>query len=84
MFSFFGLRVEGATVAAHKGPVTAVAFSPNGKTFVTGGGDNLVKVWNAANYQEENSRSLANYIQPPVLENNTKPLAPLDPGPSFT
>jgi len=36
--------------------------------------DKNVKVWNAVNYQEDNSRSLANYIQPPVLENNTKPL----------
>ena len=36
------------TLAGHSGSVVAVAFSPDGKSFVSGSHDNLVKMWNVA------------------------------------
>ncbi|MER2995927.1 WD40 repeat domain-containing protein [Pontibacter populi] len=40
-------------VAAHQGPVTAVAVSPDGNFVATAGADHLVKVWNMASGKEE-------------------------------
>ena len=33
--------------SAHSGPVTSVAFSPDGKTIVSGSSDKTLKVWDA-------------------------------------
>ena len=33
--------------SAHSGPVTSVAFSPDGKTIVSGSDDKTLKVWDA-------------------------------------
>ena len=32
---------------AHSGYITSVAFSPDGKTIVSGSGDETLKVWNS-------------------------------------
>lgn len=34
------------SLTGHQGPVTGVAFSPNGKQVLTGSSDHLVKIWN--------------------------------------
>ncbi|KAI2868054.1 hypothetical protein CBS11852_11391 [Aspergillus niger] len=36
------------TLKGHSDPVTAVAFSPDGQTVVSGSGDSTIKLWNAA------------------------------------
>ena len=33
--------------SAHSGPVNSVAFSPDGKTIVSGSDDETIKVWDA-------------------------------------
>ena len=35
-------------IRGHSGPVYSVAFSPDGKWIVSGSGDKLVKIWDAA------------------------------------
>jgi WD40 repeat protein len=35
--------------AGHAGPVSALAWSPDGKWLASGGDDHMVHVWNAAN-----------------------------------
>jgi WD40 repeat protein len=39
-------------VKAHTGPVTALAFSPDGRTLATGGWDGDVKLWDSATHKE--------------------------------
>ena len=41
-----------ATLKGHVQAIIAVAFSPDGKTLVTGGMDRKVKLWNVATHQE--------------------------------
>ncbi|HEU4435207.1 MAG TPA: WD40 repeat domain-containing protein, partial [Pyrinomonadaceae bacterium] len=41
------------TLTDHTGPVTTVAFSPDGKWFVTGAQDNTAILWNAASLTKE-------------------------------
>ena len=36
------------TLAGHSEWVNSVAFSPDGKSILSGSGDHLVKIWNAA------------------------------------
>jgi WD40 repeat protein len=36
------------TIEAHKGYIRAIAVSPNGQLVATGGNDNLVRIWSAA------------------------------------
>jgi WD40 repeat protein len=37
----------------HRGPITALAFSPDGRYFATGGDDNLIQVWETDGSRDE-------------------------------
>jgi WD40 repeat protein len=39
------------TLSGHSGPVTAVAFAPNGRTLVSGSVDKSIKIWDAVSGQ---------------------------------
>jgi len=39
------VRNPDCPAAGHSGPVLSVDFSPDGKQFISGSGDNLVKIW---------------------------------------
>jgi WD40 repeat protein len=39
----------------HSGPLTSIAFSPNGRFLASGGADQVVKVWNIASKSEQHS-----------------------------
>ena len=41
------LELKAEKQSAHSGPVTSVAFSPDGKTIVSGSWDKTLKVWDA-------------------------------------
>ncbi len=41
------------TIDAHKGAVRALAFSPCGKYFATGGDDKVIRIWNVESGKEE-------------------------------
>ena len=46
--SFAGtLELKASKENAHNDPVTSVAFSPDGKTIVSGSWDKTIKVWDA-------------------------------------
>src|SRR5262249_43981242 len=47
-----GSGKQRAILKGHLQAVLAVAFSPDGKTLVTGGNDRKVKLWNVATEQE--------------------------------
>ena len=41
------LELKAEKQSAHSGPVYSVAFSPDGKTIVSGSSDHTIKVWDA-------------------------------------
>ena len=41
------LELKAEKQSAHSGDVNSVAFSPDGKTIVSGSGDKTLKVWDA-------------------------------------
>jgi WD40 repeat protein len=41
-------------ISAHKRECTCLAFNSFGDAIVTGGGDNLVKIWSTSNGKEQN------------------------------
>src|SRR5205807_4506388 len=43
---------EVATLTGHEGEVTSVAFSPDGRTLVSGSNDQTVRVWDVATRRE--------------------------------
>jgi WD40 repeat protein len=45
LLSPLAAREPRTTLKGHKGPVLAVAYSPDGKTLATGGRDKVVKLW---------------------------------------
>ena len=51
-----------AALKGHVQGVIAVAFSPDGKTLVTGGKDRKVKLWNVATHQELVTFPFAAYV----------------------
>jgi RNA polymerase sigma factor (sigma-70 family) len=44
--------IERAALRGHRGPIRAVAFSPNGELLATGGEDGQVKLWDPASGKE--------------------------------
>ena len=49
------LDLRECPVTGHAADVRSVAFSPDGKSVVSGSGDTLVKIWNAATGAEVTS-----------------------------
>ena len=45
------LELKAEKQGAHSNYVTSVAFSPDGKTIVSGSGDKTIKVWDAVNFR---------------------------------
>ena len=41
------MELKAEKQSAHSGDVTSVAFSPDGKSIVSGSGDQTLKVWDA-------------------------------------
>ena len=41
------MELKAVKQSAHSAPVTSVAFSPDGKTIVSGSYDQTIKVWDA-------------------------------------
>jgi hypothetical protein len=56
-----------ATLTGHDGPVTAVAFAPDGNTLATGSSDDTVRLWHAPPLTAESHKPAApSGAQPPV------------------
>ena len=47
MFVAASLELKGEKQSAHSGGINSVAFSPDGKTIVSGSNDKTIKVWDA-------------------------------------
>ena len=47
MLAAASLELKAEKQSAHSDPVTSVAFSPDGKTVVSGSADQTLKVWDA-------------------------------------
>ena len=47
MLAAASLELKAEKQSAHSGYVTSVAFSPDGKTIVSGSWDQTIKVWDA-------------------------------------
>jgi WD40 repeat protein len=54
-----GPKIECAELPHEGGKVFSIAFSPNGKTFVSGGGDNSVRLWDVLSLKELPHKSIA-------------------------
>jgi WD40 repeat protein len=57
-----------ATLTGHDGPVTAVAFAPDGNTLATGSSDDTVRLWHAPPLTAESHKPAAAPGAPPPVE----------------
>ena len=55
MLAAASLELKAEKQSAHSGSVRSVAFSPDGKTIVSGSADETLKVWDAANPRPYNA-----------------------------
>ena len=55
MLAAASLELKAEKQSAHSGFVRSVAFSPNGKTIVSGSDDRTIKVWDAVNFRPFNA-----------------------------
>jgi hypothetical protein len=57
-----------ATLTGHDGPVSAVAFAPDGNTLATGSSDDTVRLWHAPPLTAESHKPAATPGAPPPVE----------------